>query len=447
MSGPKLPYTYLETSIWVQPPADLRPELNEHIQADVAIIGGGYTGLNAALALKDSGVDVVLLDMDFCGKGASGRNQGHLTPTIGKDLPTLVKYVGKERAGEFAKFADRAVRFTETTFKKYAIDCDYRAVGNIIAGMHLKHRAPLERVAELAGSLGMGVTFLSEDDMQRRRLPGVFRFGILEHCGGHLHPGKYVSALRQTAIKAGVRIYEGTRVDGIEESLSPVIIRTTKGSVRADKVVVATNAYTPTTLKFLKSRLVALRVTLFQTKKLTDAQRQAVGWDGGEGIYTAHESLESYRPSPDGRIIGGSKFVQYGYGGALVPGYQPKVFDQWGELLRERFAELPGLEIDTFWGGWIGMTLDFLPFSFANPSGNVFFGMGYNGHGIAQATLNGSMLADQVLGRPNENVELLKRRVFPLPPEPLRWLTVQGLKWYYDRLDKAIDADLRLRRV
>jgi gamma-glutamylputrescine oxidase len=440
-------YNFLDNSVWLERPSDLQPELRDHIKADVVIIGGGYTGLNTALALKEAGVDVVLLEMDYCGAGASGRNQGHLTPTIGKDLPTLVKYVGRNRALDYLRFADRAVRFTEATFKKYSIDCDYRAVGNIIGGMHPRHREPLERAADLAASLGLSHTFLVEDEMRRRRLPKVFRFGVFEQCGGHLHPGKYLSGLRQTAIKAGVHIYEGTRVTRIEDSGSPVRLTTLKGSVRADKAVVATNAYTPTTLGLLRSRVAPLRVTLFQTKKLTDAQREAIGWDGGEGIYTAHESLESYRPSPDGRIIGGSKFVHYGYGSTLVTGYQPEVFRQWTELLKERFPELPGLEIDTFWGGWIGMTLDFLPFSFSNPRGNVFFGMGYNGHGIAQATLNGSMLADQVLGRPNEDVETLRRRVFPLPPEPVRWATFQTLKWYYERIDRAVDADLRRHRA
>lgn len=93
------------------------------------------------------------------------------------------------------------------------------------------------------------------------------------------------------------------------------------------------------------------------------------------------------------------------------------------------------------------MTLDFLPCSFASARGNVFCGLGYNGHGVAQATMNGAMLADQVLGQPNEDVELLSRRTIPLPPEPLCWLAVQGLKWHFERPDRAVDADLRLCRV
>ena len=438
-------FDYRETSAWLDTPADLKPALDTDIRCDVAVIGGGYTGLNAALALKEAGVDVVLLEADYCGKGASGRNAGHLTPTIGKDLPTLVNYVGKSRAVEYARFADRAVRHTEGIFAKYAIACDYQPVGNIIGGLHPRHRAPLERVAEMAGSLGVAVRFLPEDEMRRRALPSVFRFGVLEQCGGHLHPGKYVLGLRNAAIKAGVRIFEGSQVTAIEDSGSSVKTTTPGGTVRAAKLVMATNAYTPVTLGLMKSRVFPLRVTLFQTAKLTAAQHEAIGWAGREGIYTAHESLESYRLTAEGRIVGGSKYVQYGYGSTLPPGNLPDVFRQYTGLLKERFPEVSDLAIETFWGGWVAMTLDFLPFSFSNRRGTVLYGMGYNGHGIAQATLNGAMLADQALGVANENVELLKRRVIPLPPEPFRWLIVKALMWYYLRADERVDADLRSR--
>ncbi len=440
-------FDFHDPSVWLGEPSDLRPALEGDVRADVAVIGGGFTGLATALALKEAGTDVALLEMDYCGKGASGRCAGHLTPTIGKDLPTLIKYVGKTRAVEFARFGDRAVRHTESVFARYGIDCEYEAAGNIVAGLHPKHRAPLQRTADLAASLGVELSFLPEAEMQKRRLPGAFRFGALEHCGGHLHPGKYMLGLRRAALAAGVRVFEGTCVTTIEEARSPIRVSTARGSVRADKIVLATNAYTPTTLGRMRSKVFPMRDSLFVTARLTPEQADALGWQGREGIYTAHESMESYRPTADGRIVGGSKYVQYGYGSALAEGYRPDVFARFGELLKQRFPHVPGLAIESYWGGWIAMTLDFLPLSFCNAHGDVFYGMGYNGHGIAQATLNGAMLADQVLGRPNEDVELLKRRIIPLPPEPLRWLVVQGLLRYYLGKDDAIDADLRLKRA
>lgn len=439
-------YDFRDVSVWVETPSDLQPALDGDSRADVVVIGGGLTGLSTALSLRAAGVDVAILEMDYCGRGASGRNAGHLTPTIGKDLPTLVRSVGRARAGALAAFADRAVRFTEGVFARYAIDCDYAPVGNIITGLHARHRAPLERAAELAASIGVEATFLDEAQMRRRGLPAAFRFGVLEGAGGHLHPGKYVMGLRRAALQAGVRIYERSPVDRLQVADRGVRAIVGRSAIGADKLVLATNAYTPSTLGMMASRVFPLRVTLFRTAPLSERQREALGWPGGEGVYTAHESLESYRMTADGRLLGGSKYVQYAYGSALADGHRPEVFRQYEGLLRERFPEAPDLRIETYWGGWIGMTLDFLPLSYADSRRRVFYGMGYNGHGVAQATYNGSLLADQVLGRANADVDLLRRRITPLPPEPLRWLVAQGLMRVFEGPDRRVDAELRAGR-
>lgn len=437
-------YHYNDSSVWLSSPADLCPPLSTEIRADVAIIGGGYTGLNAALALREVGVDVALLEMGFCGSGASGRNSGHLAPTMGKDLPSLVRQVGKARAAEFMRFNDRSVRNAEETFKKYGIDCDYESVGNITCGVHDLHLDPLLKTAELAESLGVEVSVFNEAEMRERRLPAAFKFGVLDARGGYLNPGKYVLGLRRAALDAGVRIYENTTVTNIDEAVSPVQVTTDSGLVRADKVIVASNGYTPATLGRLKSKIFPIRVTLFQTAPLTPEQFEALGWSDREGLITAHSAIEHYRLTADGRILGGSKYIQYRYGSQLAEGNQPVVFGKFESLIKHRFPELPDLQIEDFWGGWIGMTPDFLPISFSNQRGNLFYGMGYNGHGVAHAASNGRMLADQVLGRPNEDVELFKRRMLPLPPEPLRWLAVNGMKKYFERADRAVDAALRL---
>jgi glycine/D-amino acid oxidase-like deaminating enzyme len=436
----------LEGSFWTGPPADPQPPLEGDARADVAIVGGGITGLATALSLREAGADVAVVERDFCGSGASGRNAGHLTPTIGKDLPTLVRLFGEARAAALARFADRAVGCAEDLLRRLAIDCDYVASGNVLAGLHPRQRERLRRAAEVAARLGAKVAFLDEQEVRRRGLPACVRFGVLEERGGTLDPGKLVRGLRAAALAAGCRLYEGSEVGAV--AAEPALrVETAGGSLRAERVVVATNAYTPATLGWLRHRVVPLRVTLFATRPLAPAEREGLGWPGREGLYTAHEVLESWRLTADARLLGGSRFVRYGYGSHLAAGDSPRLLRRLAALLPERF---PGLDapIDVFWGGWIGTTLDFLPLLGARgPGGRIHYGLGYNGHGVAQACLFGRLLADAVLGRPSEEAELLARRGVPLPPEPLRWCLAQGILGALGLVDALTDRAIRRLRA
>lgn len=433
-----------EISPWVQTPADLQPPLRERTNADVVVIGGGYTGLSTALSLRAKGVDVAVLEQDFAGSGASGRNAGHLTPTIGKDIPTLLRVFGEERARNLVRFADAAVDYTEHVIRNHAIDCEYEPNGNIMAGLHPKHDSRLRKAAESARGLGAHVRYLSPEEMRERGLPRAFRCGVLEERGGILHPGKYVMGLRAAALKAGVRLFEQSPL----KTLSPgtkVVAETGGGAVTANFAVLATNAYTKRT--GWKPRLVApLRVSLFETEPLTDQQLASLDWHGREGIYTAHESLESYRLTARRTIVGGSKLVRYAWDSELPPAHDPGAFIAIHLAFRERFPILRGVLMARYWGGWIGLTLDFLPIiGSEGTQGNIIYGVGYAGHGVAQATLMGAMLAERVLGREHEWEAALRRTERALPPEPIRW----GAAKLINGAVRALDfwTDIQIRRL
>ena len=436
---------FLPVSPWVVRPADLQPPLQSDISASFAVIGAGYTGLSAALALKGAGADVVLVEREFAGFGASGRNAGHLTPTIGKDLPTLMLF-GKRRAAQLVRFADEAVRHVESLIEEYRIECDYVPSGNIMAAVHPKHEARLRHAATVAAQIGAHVRFLGRDEMRARGVPPAFLSGALEESGGALDPGKYVMALRRAVMQAGAPLYEQTAVEEIIDGPQPCI-RTAMGSIKADHVVLATNAYTPA-LGRLRHTVYPLYDTLFETEPLSPSQLAALDWPGREGILTAHESLENYRLTARGTIVGGSKGVRYPYGSALVEGSRQATLALLERAFRDRFPELGEVKIAHFWGGWIAMTLHFLPaLGRTGTHQKIYHAIGYNGHGVAAATAMGAIAADWMLGRKNEHLEALRRFVPPLPPEPLRWLTIRGVMSIINAVDARIDRQIRAQRA
>jgi glycine/D-amino acid oxidase-like deaminating enzyme len=406
------------------------------LDADVAVVGAGYTGLSAALALRAEGMSVVVLEQAIAGFGASGRNAGHLTPTIGKDLPTLARLYGKERGRALIALVQTAITHVERTIAERTIACHYEPVGNVMAAVHPRQHYALERAADAARTLGLDGALLAADEMRGRGIPPAFTRGFLLRRGGILDPGRYVRGLAAAATAAGVRLHERTPVVRIEDG-APLVVHTAGGRVRARLVVLATNAYTPA-LGFLGRRVARLHVYLFATAPLTGAQLGALDWRGHEGIYTAHEMLESYRLTSDGRIVGGAKTVRYAYGGGALAD-DPTTFTRLEAVFRARFPALAALPIEHRWGGPIAFALDFLPVvGRLGRHGTIYYGAGYAGHGIALASYAGTMIADLVLGRDGAG-RALSRWVPPLPPEPLRWLVVKGLTGVLGAIDRRVD--------
>ena len=410
-------------SPWLAEADELNPPLADDLEVDVAIIGAGLTGLCSALELQAQGLSVALIESATAGFGASGRNAGHLTPTIGKDLPTLTRFFGRERVRALLHLVETAIGYVETLIEQYAISCDYEPVGNIVAAVHPRQYANLDRAAAAAAAYGVAGELLEPDEMRKRGLPASFQRGYLEPHGGILHPGRYVRGLRRAALQAEIALYEQTAVQRIDAT-QPAVVHTPKACVRARHVVIATNAYTPT-LGVLRSAVLPMYVQLFQTEPLSPAQHSLIDWRGHEGIYTAHEMLESYRLTSEGRIVGGAKHVRYGFAGRTLPDYSPALAASLELIFRLRFPQLSDLKITDHWGGPIAMALDFLPaVGRLGKHGNVLYAVGYAGHGVALASYAGRMLTDLLLERNGPGSALWSRRRLPLPPEPLRWLIV-----------------------
>ncbi len=427
-------------SFWLEPEPRPGPALSEDLEVDVAIVGAGYTGLSAALALRERGASVAVVERDYAGFGASGRNAGHLTPTIGKDVPSLLRFYGRRRARLLVALADNAVEHTEAKISALGIDCDYVPCGNVLAGVHSGHLALLEKAAAAAREAGAPVKSLSAAEMRERGLPRGFTCGYIEERGGVLQPAKYVRGLREAAISAGVRLFEGTPVESIKDG-APVRLRAPGGTVSADKCIVATNAFT-SELGLLRSVCVPIIVSMFATAPLSDEQRERIGWPGREGVYTAHEVLESYRLSADGRLVGGSRFIGYFYGNGIPGAPAPAPLDRQERMFRARFPELADVTIEQRWSGPTAFTLDFLPaIGRTGDRGNILYSIAYAGHGVAMASFAGDLVGSMAAGEaPDERWDvLLKRRRPPIPPEPVRWAAVKGITATLEWIDRRTD--------
>lgn len=433
-------------SPWLQAPPPRRPCLEGDLEVDVAVIGAGFTGLSSALALTNEGLSVAVLEAEYVGFGASGRNAGHLTPTIGKDLPTLTRLYGEDRVRRLLQMTDCAISHTEQLIHEHAIACDYEPVGNVIAAVHPKQYAAIDRAAEAAHRHGIPGELLDADSMRERGLPAAFTRGYLEPHGGILDPAKYVRGLALAAESAGATLYEDTSVRAIHDGAT-IELDTKRGRVRCRNLILGTNAYSPELGRPKRGGL-RIQVQLFTTAPLTPEQLARVGWRGREGIYTAHEILESFRLTDDDRILGGSRFIRAGFGRRVLPDVDEGISGALESVFRQRFPELHDVSIDRHWGGPIFLGLDFLPWvGRSGARGNVLHSVAYAGHGLAHASYAGIMLRDLLTGKDGPGSALWARRRLGMPPEPLRWLSFRGLTSLFDGMDRRVDDGIPPRSM
>jgi glycine/D-amino acid oxidase-like deaminating enzyme len=395
------------------------PALQEDTVADVAIVGGGFTGLWTALTLKERepGTRVVVLEADRCGSGPSGRNGGFVHG-YWAGLGTARAALGDEGAIAVARAGEQII----PAVRALGGDVWLRETGMLMVSTSPSQDAAVDESVRVSAKLGAPehAVALSESEVAARVSSPVFRRGVFFPECATVQPARLVRALRAAVLASGVVLYERTPVSGVENG----VVRTTGGRVTAEAVVVATNA------AMSGWRPVRRHVTNFGsyivlTEPAPDRLAE-IGWTGGEALVDARMFLHYFRTTEDGRVAMGSGSGPIGFGGKVDERFsrdRPTAARAEAGLRRL----LPGLDavrVERAWGGPIDVSADHLPFFGTVPGTAVHYGLGYSGNGVGPSWLGGQILASLALGRDDEwtRLPLATRRVPSLPPEPLKRL-------------------------
>ncbi|WP_408734547.1 NAD(P)/FAD-dependent oxidoreductase [Paraburkholderia bannensis] len=427
---------------WVERPGDMQPELAGDVNADVVIVGAGFAGLSAALELVKHGAKVVVLEREFAGFGASGRNAGYLAGALALEYDLFLKRVGNDKGKEIVRYYEQAVPFVEGKLKEYEIDCDYNQTGIIRAGIDPAQEDKVREDMQTGAELGFQSEFLDQAEMRARGIPPAFLFGNYVSRGGTLHPGKYVMGLRRAALRAGVKIYENTPL--LSYSDGPVVrVQTPHGTVSAPALMFATNAYTPQ-LGLLADKVMPLRVSAIETEPLSDIQRKALGWSRREGIVTAHWTMESHRLTVNNTLVVTTKRLHYPYGSKTpnVPDYE--AYRELRTALHDRFPSLKGIAMRACWSGYISVANDALPVVGASGAHqNIFYSAGCSGHGVAAQSMVGNMIAGRIRGIEDPLLSAINHKTPSTLPEPLRWCVVNAALGVANALDDRVNSKAR----
>jgi glycine/D-amino acid oxidase-like deaminating enzyme len=395
------------------------PALEGDVAADVCVIGGGYTGLWTALALKERepSVHVVLLEAATCGSGPSGRNGGFVHG-YWASLAELGSLVGREPALRLARAGERIVPAVR------ALDDDVwlREGGMLMVSASPAQDGAVEQAVAAAADAGapeQAVPLDADAVAQRVRSP-VFRRGVFFPDGATVQPARLVRALRRRVLAAGVELYEHSPATFREGEVT-----TAQGHVRATEVVVAINAAAT------GWRPAARHVTNFGsyvvlTEPVPELLEE-IGWTGGEAIVDGRMFLHYFRTTNDGRVLMGSGSGPIGFRGKLDERFTSDgpTAARAEHGLRRLLPDLADARIERAWGGPIDVSADHLPFFKTVPGKRrVHYGLGYSGHGVGPSCLGGQILASLALGLDDEwtALPLATRHVPSLPPEPLKRL-------------------------
>ncbi len=413
-----------------------QPGLEGERTCDLAIIGGGFTGLWSALhAIGDQpGRDVVLLEGERVGWGASGRNGGFADASLTHGLPNgLARFPDEIDALE--RIGNENLAGMERDLARHGIECAWESPGYLTVARTDNEVDELRQFAEVLIAHGHRAEWLDQAAVRAQLDSPGYRGAIWQHSGAALvDPGRLAWGLRAVCLDRGVRLHEGSPVTAIRELADGVMISTPTGSLRARRVVLATNGYPPL-LRAIRRHVVPVYDYVLVTEPLTADRLAAIGWHNRQGVSDAANQFHYYRLTADNRVLWGGYDAVYHYGNGVRPELEQRdaTFALLSQHFFETFPQLEGVRFSHRWGGVIDTCSRFCVMFDTALSGRLAYAVGYTGLGVAASRFGGRVALDLVDGVQTEATELrfVRSKPLPFPPEPLRYagikLTVREL--------------------
>lgn len=404
-----------------------RASLRGNIQADVCIIGAGFTGLSTGIHLAEQGYKVVVLEGARVGFGASGRNGGQIVHSYSRDIDVIKKSYGNEVGQTMGELAFEGAKILRGFVEKYDINCDLKP-GGIFAACNSKQYDELMQKKALWESYGNNeLDMLDEQEVQKYIGTTRYKGALLDKSGGHFHPLNLAQGEAAALESLGGQIFEDARVIDVEQGVKATV-KTATGSVTADFVVVAGNAYLEGLLPKLQSKSMPCGTQVICTEPLTQAQQQAL-LPEDQCVEDCNYLLDYYRLTGDGRLI---------YGGGVTYGAREpsKIESLIVPNMLKTFPQLKNIKVDYAWTGNFLLTLNRLP-QFGRISNNIYYAQGYSGHGVTSTHLAGKVLSDAIVGQSQKFDAIASLPQYPFPGGRVFRIPYTALgAWYYDVRDK-----------
>jgi glycine/D-amino acid oxidase-like deaminating enzyme len=409
-----------------------RPAMAGDTRCDLAVIGGGYSGLWTALLAKerDPDRDVVLIEAGRLAWAASGRNGGFCDASL-----THGEANGRSRFGaEFDRLQAWGLQNLdeiEATVARYGIVCDFERTGELVVATRP------HQIAELHEADGQ---FLDGDAIRAEIDSPTYLAGVWnrDSCA-LLDPARLAWGLADAAERLGVRIVEHTPARALQRDGGAVSVRTDHGSVRAARVALGTNAFRPL-LRRLRRTTVPVYDHVLMTEPLADEQLASIGWRHRQGVSDAGNQFHYYRLTADNRLLWGGWDAVYHYGGPIRADLdqRPQTFDVLARNFFTTFPQLAGLRFSHRWGGVIDTSTRFCASFGTAHEGQVAYALGYTGLGVGASRFGANVMLDLLAGERTERTEseFVRSKPLPFPSEPIAYVGIQMTRWSMARADR-----------